>query len=306
MFNDINYLSAIVFLFLLVISLISFIFGKKNKNEFVKFIGGFTVVILAIVSQNPWVYSIAVVVSGLIIASERFMSLLVALLKGDKQFLTSENFIGMLENMTGKEKEIKIEKEVQEIKANEKIDEQCLEIKTEEFKKEKKQEKLDLKKDEIINIKNDEYKIKIPLIENKALEKYQKTIPFNVRRNVKMGNLMLDGFAVNQNKNTLYFIEVKSFPKIIGNKGGIRTDQIIHMLNTVIPNIIDNLSKEIYSFTERDKYNYVVMMILVLNTSKDLNSVKEKVLRMNERFAISNPSIKVKYVFYNLPKLLEE
>ena len=77
------------FLLVVMVSLISFLFIKDGSNKsknLQKIIGGLSVFIIAIISQNGWVFSLSVFVGGLIIASEDFMKFFAAIMKtsGDK------------------------------------------------------------------------------------------------------------------------------------------------------------------------------------------------------------------------------
>ena len=55
------------------------------ENELAKIIGGLSLLCVAIIASNPWMYALAFFISGLLIASERFMVVLAAILNSDRK-----------------------------------------------------------------------------------------------------------------------------------------------------------------------------------------------------------------------------
>lgn len=86
---NIDLLHIVTFFFCLII-LVSFGFllykGDNDVKSLQKIIGGFAVFIVSLIAQKPYVFVIALLIGGLIIASENFMRFLAAVLKssGDK------------------------------------------------------------------------------------------------------------------------------------------------------------------------------------------------------------------------------
>ncbi len=86
LFISIKTVTVVIFLLILFALIIKFLFSKKSESNIIKIIGGLVVFIVAIISDNGWVFWTSLFIGGLIIASEDFMKFLVAILKtrGDK------------------------------------------------------------------------------------------------------------------------------------------------------------------------------------------------------------------------------
>jgi len=85
---DIIALTIYVFLIILFISFVFFVFTKLDikRDDYRKIIGGFSILIVATISKNPYVIFVSLFIGGLIVASEEFMTNLAAILRtrGDK------------------------------------------------------------------------------------------------------------------------------------------------------------------------------------------------------------------------------
>lgn len=90
LFTSFSTIRAIViysFLLIILLTFIKFLFVKDNDEKSMqKVIGGISVFVVAIISQNEWVFSLSLFIGGLIIASEKFMRALAAIMRasGDK------------------------------------------------------------------------------------------------------------------------------------------------------------------------------------------------------------------------------
>lgn len=113
--NDIIIL--ILTISVLLILIIVIVLPGLRKNELCsKMVGSLFLIIVAMASNDNYVYIICVFFIGLIIASERFSLILAALVRAPKEFLQSDSF-GNLINYgisTKEEAEKKIEEEVEE------------------------------------------------------------------------------------------------------------------------------------------------------------------------------------------------
>jgi hypothetical protein len=75
-----------VFLVVIVGAFVSLLLGSDNKERTLqKIVGGLSVFVVAILSENPYVTSISLFIGGLIIASEHFMKILVAIMRADSK-----------------------------------------------------------------------------------------------------------------------------------------------------------------------------------------------------------------------------
>lgn len=83
-FDSIATITICVFLFIIILVVIKFLLFKDTKEKSMqKIIGGLSVFIIAIISKNPWVFSLSLFIGGLLIASEKFMRSLAAILRSD-------------------------------------------------------------------------------------------------------------------------------------------------------------------------------------------------------------------------------
>lgn len=75
-----------IFLCLIAVSFFRLLFWGDNKERsFQKIIGGLAVFIVAFSADNPYVFSLSLFIGGLIIASEKFMKALAAIMKADSK-----------------------------------------------------------------------------------------------------------------------------------------------------------------------------------------------------------------------------
>ncbi len=78
--------TAILLIFATIV-LVKIIFkGDSENDKYQKIFGGIVVLLVALISKNPWAISLSIFVGGLIIASEDFMKFLAAVMRtrGDK------------------------------------------------------------------------------------------------------------------------------------------------------------------------------------------------------------------------------
>jgi len=288
---DITALQFIAFAWIMSLNTICFIYYFITKDkEAVKFIGGLTVLSIAIISNNPISYDIAIPIAGLIIASERFMSMLVALTKGNEKFLMSDNFLKMLEKMSGKEINEKLNEEVQE------IHEEAKEIHKEKFPN------IDVSQSSR-EILSKVYDIKsLKDAEGKAIDKFASSIDFKLVRNMKLGNLLFDAVGFNQRNKKYYFIEVKTFSENLGDDKSA-AEKIKSRLKNIIPKFLIGLSNE--ALTRLESRGFILMIILVINSRSDLKIIIDEMEKLKKELAIPRSKLQVKFIYYNLPKLLE-
>lgn len=85
----INGASSIVSLTLLLCAVIAFIrklfWGDTDNQEWQKIFGALVILTIALISENGWAISIAVIIGGLIVASEDFMKFVAAIYRSDPE-----------------------------------------------------------------------------------------------------------------------------------------------------------------------------------------------------------------------------
>ena len=269
--------------------LVMFFFSKTDSKNIVKFIGGFSVALIAIHANDPYVYFLSVAITGLIIANERFMSVLVALIRGKPELWKYDNFTRALENMSPAEIEHKTQQEIQEVK--ETIEE---ETKVEQKPHEKKLQDKAIK----------EFTKLVPEIEKKALSKYQKLNNIIIKEQVKIGRLLLDGIGVNKKGNKLYVFEVKFIP--VKNKSitdGNLSEKIIYVLRRTIPNMLLSVEREMQAERNFGFENITLMIIIVIDSDRNLDTIMEKVGALKSAYNDPQNNIAVHFQFYNVNKL---
>lgn len=268
-----------------------YFFKKGDQNTLIKFIGGFLVVLIAVKANDSYVYFLAVIIAGLIIASERFMSVLIALLKGSSDIWKYDNFIKMIEKMSPEEVDDKTQIEIQEIREESQMEAPGRKVLKDGAVK--------------LNTKQiEEYEKRIPEIERKALSKYEKLTGFKIKKNIKLGKLMLDGVGINKISNKIYFFEVKMIPDL--NKKTIDdslADRIIQRLKVFIPNMLLALDQEIVHKTYPGYKHFTFTIIIVVDSDRNLDKIMEKVSTLKLAYNHSQQNITVKFVFYNSSKL---
>jgi len=110
-------LTAVVictFAFIILLSFVNLTFnGDNHEKTWQKLIGGLAVFLVAIIAQDAWVYGVSLFIGGLIIASERFMLFLAAIVRtaGDKMPETIKAF--NVEKASPEEVKTKVEIEAQ-------------------------------------------------------------------------------------------------------------------------------------------------------------------------------------------------
>ncbi len=105
-----------VLLIILIITVLKYVlFLNFTESQGVqKLVGGMSVFIVAIISNEPWVFGVSLFIGGLIIASEEFMRSLVALLRS-KDDKIPETLGALIKRATPEEVNLKREEEVAEI-----------------------------------------------------------------------------------------------------------------------------------------------------------------------------------------------
>jgi hypothetical protein len=275
---------------LIFICILNFLFSNKNdKREVSKFVGGFSVALLAVYSREKYILCISIFIVGLIIASERFMSILIAFVSRNKEFLVSGNFEKMIMQMSPEEVRRKEAEEINEIIEIEKDETEC------DGNSDNGKSDLD---------KRMEYKELIPEIENKAIAKYQELTGFQVNRNVKFGDLMIDAIATNPHRTSSYLLEVKFFPRIKLNKNGsIKKSAILNSIKALIPHYLFNLERNFKDIKISKNSVVYLTFILVFNTDKNLNEMMESIRDVRQKYNKSDAKVIIKFIFYNLNKL---
>lgn len=110
-------ISTYFFLAILTFASFRFLFKGDNGDKSIqKVIGGFSVFIVAIISQNAWILAASLFIGGLIIASEKFMKALAAILRADSGNLPDTiKALESLDVTTATKKEVNEKKKEEEI-----------------------------------------------------------------------------------------------------------------------------------------------------------------------------------------------
>ena len=198
-------------------------------------------------------------------------------------------------NLSSNEIKEKSDKEVEEIESVSKIEEHDEKETLENKKRTSGKKNTDYKP----RLTSENYVALLSKIEKLAIDKIQKSLTFPIRRNIKVDNLQLDGFGLNS-KGRMYFFEVKVFPDILHDNGGIKTTQIITRMNLWISQMLLPLR----NFS--DKYNkgrpIILMFLLVLDTDKDLNNLQRKIEKIKNLYNVQQKNIVIKFQLLNLSK----
>jgi hypothetical protein len=103
-----------VFLSIAIITVGKFlIWGDSEEKQLQKIFGSLLILITALISGNPWAISIAVVVSGLVVATEDFMKFVTAVLRSNSDNVPQT--ITALLGATEQEVEENIEEKIEDI-----------------------------------------------------------------------------------------------------------------------------------------------------------------------------------------------
>lgn len=279
--------------FLLIwISAILFVFLRSNSpnKELAKFIGSFSVILLSLYANTKEVYIAGVIIAGLVIASERFMFSLVSILRGDKSFLTSKNFIQGIGKMSGDEIEAKKQKEVEEIK-------EAVTVKKIKIKKKRKTPTRGPK------IKKTEYMKKLPEMEIMAINKFVSGTNLSARKNVKFGDVHIDAIAESK-KGKVYIIEAKVFPNMQDYTEKSISHIIEQRMKIFVPQMLLLLNNSFRSGINYRSRSFVFMVLLIIDSDINLDYVKERISMLKQLYNKPNQRVLVKFVFYNMPKLV--
>lgn len=240
-----NLISYIVLF--IVFSFGTAVFLSKDKR-YIKLFGAAFVGLLAISSGDIWAYYVSIFVAGLVIASERFMSVLAALLTRNKDFLLSENFSKMLEKMSGTEVAEKLQEEASEIS---KI--------TEGDNQENKN---------IISPNN------LASLEDRVMYKLKNFFGVEITRNYKLYNLRLDGLFQDAT-NQVCFIEIKAFPKVSTKHNSKAIRRVLtKTMNRIYQDTTIALDK---MGTARWSYDYKIILVVALDNSKEIGSMYKEI-----------------------------
>ncbi len=297
---------AIVFTSLVLVVLLAAYFrcNDERRPEVIRFIGAFGVLFAAILSSSSTAYVFAILISGLLIASERFMSLLVAVLARSSDFWTSENFRYMIDSLSGRERQSKAEAEVEETKAAEEVTDQGDDEGGTPLHASSSTPAQDssISKPTDMPPKYDKltYRTLLPQLETGTLRYiFQFMQGFGkLHEGVRVGYHMFDGFAESK-EGRPYFFEVKVFPNIIDSSGHIKVQQVSTRLRLWLPQIISYFD----SFAMRTEQSKPVLMVLLtINSFGDLSAVKEEVKRL--RLQKLTDKVILKFQYINLPELL--
>lgn len=277
------WLSDLKIISVTLISLIGvfFVYTLSEKHQIqtiVKLVAG-SIIILLVIDENGFLIFGSIVIVGLLIASELFMAIFASLMRGDSNFLSSQNFEKMLEKMSTHEIQMKQEAELKEIQFDEEIDK------------------------EIKNVEDRPASITLSLseIESKALSKMERGLGIEIDRDIKFEGLLFDGAYVNSRSTIINLIEVKYFPKVrFNNDGTVAAKKIIRDLKIYIEKIVTNLKdSEIKNY----ELSIRLCLVCVFNTEKDLNGVHSSFDQIKQDLNSSKQKIAVRFVAYNLDRL---
>ena len=215
-------ITIIVFLIIIFIAFLGLI-AARNKNDEIslqKIIGGLGVFIVAIISQHTYVYILSLFIGGLIIASEKFMMVLAAIMKSDPKDVASivqydlEKASPQEIEMEEKKEKRVIEKVVEaEIKIPKTINGEVITAMKREAERKKRMD----------NYKKDLAKS----TKAKALvnEIFQKVLGDQYKTNVKLKNelgksLLIDGIILkpDDSKSLPTLVEIRYLPLILNDK----------------------------------------------------------------------------------------
>jgi len=241
---------------LLYVVLYNLSFKTINNEGAFKIVGGLSVFIVAILSQNGWVFFASLFIGGLIIASEEFMKSLAAILKSD-----SKNMPEVLKALIAE-------------KASPK-----------EIQKKRKEEASELKK-EAINTDKQTYVKDLKTAEMFVKKYLLKQFGERFQKGIKVNNTVLDGIIEDKNGNLESVVEIRYNKKLMtapiplsflgSTIDKIRSDLRTPSLPILICQVANSInSKEIdsfYDYLRRSKLKNVEILFLQLR-EKDVNFV---------------------------------
>lgn len=259
-----------------------YLHGKDDHREHVRLLGSFSLMLLAIVANEPWLYFVAMIISGLIVASERFMALFVSILRSGESVWEHDNFIRMINSMSLEEVEEKVKEDIIEGNIAKSEDQDGL------FDTEK------------LIVPDRERIEKYRSLQLRALNKYERSVGFKIQKDVKVKGLLLDGLGINKDKRRVYLLEVK----IIEDNDISTTDKEIvfkinNIIRTSVPNALDKLREVDYE----DYQYYVLMFIIVVDSDRNLDKVIESISRLKYDYHSKDMNLVVRYCFYNSTKI---
>ncbi len=117
--NDFEVISKSVCVFsfigIIVLLALKFLFKGDKDDSLKKVIGGLGVFTVAIVSNNSYIYVLALFIGGLLIASERFLLFLASIFKAESRDISG--IASKFESLTEKQIDEKREKEIQTLRS---------------------------------------------------------------------------------------------------------------------------------------------------------------------------------------------
>lgn len=136
----------------------------------------------------------------------------------------------------------------------------------------------------------------IERIEDEAIGRTGKALSFPIKRNVKIKNLTFDAFGVNT-KGQPYFIEVKYIHQAHNSHGGIKTVAILSKLNYWVAQYISTISE--YAERELKAAKSVLLLVVVINTDRDLKRLSTRLKALQEQINKSSPRVVIKFTCLN-------
>ena len=148
----------------------------------------------------------------------------------------------------------------------------------------------------------EKYSTLLPKVETAALKKFEKSLGFEIRRDIKIEGAQFDAYGIN-NKGHAYFIEVKVLPNVVDKLGGLRTSYIVARLNIWISAFLPKVSTYAEKIGKNERA--ILMFVLVLDTDKNLDRLRKKIDKLRAIYNQGNSKVIVKFASYNLSKLKE-
>lgn len=199
---EINYFTVFIFLIIIFFSFCYLFFYKDTKDKnFQKIIGGLSIFIVAILIENPWVAFTSLFIGGLIIASEKFLKALAAILRTNSDNI--HHTLNALNTTSATEEDLEEkEEEIKEIIDEPDLNELDIELNQNERLGSPKKEDIFLKKKKFKDYFSTFYKEKYP-------EKYRSYVKISNNSN----NIVFDGAVINKSGKVKEVFEFKLITK---------------------------------------------------------------------------------------------
>lgn len=273
----------IFFMVLCGIAMFCYVYFPNNKKNYEKLLVSIIIILISLAANSPMAYIATIIIVGLLIGSERFMAFLVAILRGNNEFLNSSNFPQIIQAMSTSTQEIK-EKAQEELKEIESID-----IKT------RGNGKKEIGPSTKITLS------KLKEIQQKAIRKFLISASLSdnlVYENAKLDNIYADAIAMHEKSHRLYFLEVKLISTSPYNsKGWINKD-----VENLLEGSVLKLREKIETIKDINIKQSKIILICVVDTDEELNLLQVYANKMKNKHNTSNRAA-IGFHFYNLNRL---